>query len=159
MDTKNLFTLTKIAVFLSLLMPQFAAAEAQHFPGAACLPDSHKDNFSRIYSGKIKNTSTGVATYTCAGHIPWSIYRQKVDGYVWVEDRHYSKNATCVLKTRYPNGAGYRTSTRNSANTGYKKLSFSSIWNNSQGSTFIRCSLPGTYNGYTSRIVSYRMWN
>jgi hypothetical protein len=147
------------ALFLALALsatPALADGLMQTSPGAACL--SNDADAKITGNGYRQNQGTGVATLYCP------IVREESStlsqtGHVWVTDRHYSENVCCSSRSKNPGGNALRF-TANECSTGVNggvALAFTGpVMAGSWEHRFYQCSLPGTYEGNASEVLTFR---
>lgn len=141
---------------LALLSPsQVLADDDRTLPGANC----HELYYASTYadsSGRRWNTSSSAKYWICP------IQRERTwdrvnYAYMYVYDQHYSSNISCTLYMRYETGSSYDYSSASTSgsDTATKTLTFGEVSSESYGYQYFYCSIPASYSGSYSGIVSY----
>jgi hypothetical protein len=155
-----------LLVFVAAAGPA-ADDDKKNYPGAACLAGSPSadTNISRPpFLGRAFNRSTATTPFVCPAIKDASSI---AGGYVWVIDQNPGTNqpVQCSLSLGATDTTYVYTSTVQTdplgggtfSSSSPVKLTFSPIAALSDSFYFLRCSVPGTYNGAQSGVLTYQI--
>jgi hypothetical protein len=146
-----------LGMLLAVAAPAaFADGGMKTYPAANCVSND-PDYWTTSYAYG-RNNGTGAATLYCP------IVREESSlltqaGTVWVTDRHYSENVCCSSRSKNPGGNALRFTADqcSSGVDGGVALAFSGpVMAGSWEHRFFQCTLPGTYEGNASEVLTYR---
>lgn len=147
------------------IAPAQAASLVITRPGTECV--ELKDTSPEIYysGGNAANNAAGQNTFICPASTQYlaldglgdfSFDRARWD--VVVHDRHPTSNVTCYFRSCNQTGTSCINSpSRSSSNTGIHTLSMTSSfnWGDAYHYVYLRCNVPGKWNGARSSVKSY----
>lgn len=154
-------------IVLSLLLVAFCAANAfatdgKIYPGSMGVKWTPSDPDPVLNCSAIGNPSSTKWLRVDLPVIHDSINHTIRSGWVKAIDMHYSRNISARLMSIFRNGCtwyGWASPIRTTsgANCAAQTLSFGSLGSNSLAHYYYSCSIPPTYNGQVSYIVSYKV--
>lgn len=165
MNAKQLMIGLGFSMIAAASVPALAN-DAKTLPGAACQPKSSSPTAFEINSsGQLVNTSTTDLIVICpivrdvmAANSSNGINKAQVH----VIDRNVDRLFTCTLRSHATNTTGAGSSSRNTGNSfasaNVQVLEYRNLASSADGYYFFECTIPGTYNGSLSSIVTYN-WN
>ncbi|MDS4022870.1 MAG: hypothetical protein RKR03_20535 [Candidatus Competibacter sp.] len=165
MNAKQLMVGLGFSMIAAASVPAMAN-DAKTLPGAACQPKSNSPTaFEISSSGQLINTSTTDLTVICpivrdvmAANSSNGINKAQVH----VIDRNVDRPFTCTLRSYATSTGSYGSSTQNTGNSfasaNVQILGHGNLASSADGYYLFECTIPGTYNGTRSSIVTYN-WN
>lgn len=141
-----------------------SAEDGKTFPGALCQPETGVQSVLRDSTGSMFNTSTAAQAWTCP--VVRDVMGDEIEGAViTVVDRNVAAgdpNVSCTLYSRTPIGGLVASEFHSTAGgPGTVTLLYApgnpNLAGAQEGYYYFRCSIPGTYLGRRSGIVSYRV--
>ena len=165
MNAKQLMIGLGFSMLAAASVPALAN-DAKTLPGAACQPKSSSPTtFELNSSGQLINTSTTDLTVICpivrdvmAANSSNGISKAQVH----VIDRNVDRRFTCTLRSHATTTTGSGSSSLNTGNSfasaDVQVLGYGNLASSANGYYFFECTIPGTYNGSLSSIVTYN-WN
>lgn len=148
----RLSTLVSLSVVASTA---HATTDSKTYPGAMCM-EQNLTSITLDSSGRAMNTDSATMTWVCP------IVREWMSGYiysatVYVLDQHYSDNVSCTLYSRTTGGSktDYVSASSSGSSSAATSLSYSTVAASTNGYYHLLCTVPGTYSGNTSGVVSY----
>ena len=146
---------------LSLAATTFAV-DAKIYPGSMAVRWTSSDPVPHLNASALFNPSSTKTLRVDLPVIHDIIAKSIKSGWVKVVDRHYSHNIRCNLMSVYRSGGGFYGWTgpnrySSGSGTGPQTLNFPGLGSNSVAHYYVSCSIPRTYSGNRSGIVSYRV--
>jgi len=156
---KSLFVM---AILIVLLVASMAFADTKIYPGSMCVPrDSNQPVPLLNQSALLNPNSTTRLKVDCPvignGHSTKSAWMR-------VRDRHYDEDVWAVLVTIYASGPGFAgwsspAQSSSGTNRSAQVFYFGSLTGASNAHHYFSCSIPPTYRGNMSSIISYAVKN
>jgi hypothetical protein len=154
-------------ILLSLLIVAFCAgsafaADGKIYPGSMGAKWSSNEPDPVLSFGAIGNPSATKWLRLDLPVIHDSINHSIKDGWVKAIDMHYSGNISARLYSVYRNGCSWYgwlspSQATSGVNCAAQTLSFGALGSNSSAHYYYSCSIPPTYSGQVSYIVSYKV--
>jgi hypothetical protein len=164
METKKLYSLFGLPL-IAFNMSVMALEDVKVYPGALCQSETNTQSIVRNLKGMMVNTGTDPQTWICP------IVRDRPDSIedatIVVRDRNAvegdpNADVSCTLFSRTPTGQLVASEAQGSTGTGIVALKYGvgdpNIDSNpGDGHYYFRCTIPGTFEGRGSGVVSYRV--
>lgn len=149
-----------LLVFAAAATPA-AAQDKKNYPGAACLATgTTNSNIARgaIY-GRAFNQASTTTFFVCPAV---KDYSSIAGGFVWVIDQNPTAPVTCGLRSGRPDSLTVYSDSLQATSSAFSsstpvKLTLGAVSAVSEGFYWLRCNVPGTYNGVQSGIVMYQI--
>lgn len=159
---RNLLIFTALFSVLFLLCASVTtfADDGKVYPGSMGVRWSSYDPVPTLNASAIGNPSSTKSLRVDLPVIHDCIGNNIEQGWVKVIDMHYGQNIRCSLNSVYRNGSSFygwwgpnKYSSGSSQNP--KTLTHGGLGSNTQAHYYYSCSIPPTYNGNRSYIISY----
>jgi len=149
-------SLLSLGMLALAVTPALADGGMKTYPAANCV--SNDADVRVTGNGYDQNAGTGAATLICP------ITREESStlnqtGTVWVTDRHYSENVCCSSRSKNPGGNALRftaTECSSGVNGGVALGFVGPVMAGTWEHRFFQCTVPGTYEGNRSQVLTYR---
>lgn len=150
----RLATLVSLSVVASTA---HATLDAKTFPGAMCM-EQNLNSITLDSRGRAMNTDADEMTWVCP------IVREWMSGTlssasVYVLDQHHTDDVSCTLYSHTTGGSStdYASGSTSGTSGSAKTSSISSLGASTNGYYYLLCTVPGTYSGNMSGVVSYHV--
>jgi hypothetical protein len=159
METKKLYSLFGLPL-IAFNMSVMAVEDVKVYPGALCQSETNTQSIVRNTRGVMLNTGTDPQTWICP------IVRDRPDSIedatIVVRNGDPNTGVSCTLFSRTPTGQLVASEAQGSTNAGVVLLEYGAgdpniDSNPGDGLYYFRCTIPGTFEGLLSGVVSYRV--
>lgn len=156
---KSLFVM---AISIVLLVASMAFADTKIYPGSMCVPWNSNQPVPLLNCSAIENPSSTTVLRVDCPVIGNGLSTQSA--WMRVRDRNYDENVCATLITIYASKDGFAGwSSPQTCSSGTNKAAqgfyFGSLTGASNAHHYLSCSIPPTYRGNRSSIISYAVKN
>ena len=152
--------LASIFFIITFVTGSAFAIDGKIYPGSMGIRWNSSDPVPHLSASAVFNSSSTKSLRLDLPVIHDSIHHSISSGWVRVIDRHYNQNIRVSMNSVYRNGCsfwGWWGANKYSAGTNCsaQALSFPGLGSNSQAHYYYSVTIPPTYSGNKSGIVSY----